>query len=100
MIKTNEAFLYDRVRDFDKQAFDEYGLKTVCPMPCNTYGTNDHFDLQKSHVLSSLIKKIIDAKIVNKKSINMLGTGKAVREFMHVDDAARGILFFLENSCQ
>jgi len=76
--------------------YKEYGLNTVCPMLCNIYGTNDYFDYKKSHVLSALVKKIVDAKKNKIKKLKMIGTGKAIREFMHVDDAARGIDFFLK----
>tara|TARA_B100001287_G_C22632786_1_gene506041 strand:+ start:186 stop:1118 length:933 start_codon:yes stop_codon:yes gene_type:complete len=96
---SNEGYALTKILGLKlaKFYFKEYGLKTVCPMPCNVYGTNDYFDLNKSHVLSALIRKIVDAKYNNNLKLKMLGTGKAVREFMHVDDAARGILFFLEN---
>ena len=95
---SNEGYALTKILGLKlaKFYFNEYGLKTVCPMPCNVYGTNDYFDLHKSHVLSALVRKIVDAKNDNKLKLKMLGTGKAVREFMHVDDAARGILFFLE----
>jgi GDP-L-fucose synthase len=95
---SNEGYALTKILGLKlaKFYFKEYGLRTVCPMPCNVYGTNDSFDFQKSHVLSALVKKIVDAKDNNKKKLKMLGSGKAIREFMHVDDAARGLLFFIE----
>jgi GDP-L-fucose synthase len=66
-------------------------------MPCNLYGPNDSFDLEHAHVLSSLVKRFVDAVDENAKEIILWGTGIARREFMHVDDAARAIKFMLEN---
>lgn len=55
-------------------------------MPCNLYGPNDCFDLEKSHVVPALIYKFHKAKISQEKEIIMWGTGIAKREFLHVDD--------------
>jgi GDP-L-fucose synthase len=95
---SNEGYALTKILGLKlaKFYYKEYGLKTVCPMLCNIYGTNDYFDYKKSHVLSALIKKIVDAKKNKKERLKMIGTGKAIREFMHVEDAARGIKFFLE----
>ena len=65
-------------------------------MPCNLYGTNDSFNLEHAHVLSSLVKKIVDASDERKNEVVIWGTGIAKREFMHVDDAAAAILYMLE----
>lgn len=94
---SNEGYALTKILGLKlaKFYYEEHGLNTVCPMLCNIYGTNDYFDEKKSHVLSALVKKIVDAKKNNKKKLKMIGTGNAVREFMHVDDAARGIVFFL-----
>lgn len=64
-------------------------------MPCNLYGPNDSFDSKNAHVLSSLVKKITDAKTNNFNSVKLWGTGIAKREFMHVDDLAKFILMIL-----
>jgi GDP-L-fucose synthase len=74
----------------------QYGFPGISLMPCNLYGTNDSFDPENSHVLSSLVKKIIDAVDENRKIISVWGTGVARREFMHVDDAAAGIIYFMQ----
>jgi GDP-L-fucose synthase len=71
----------------------QYGMQTVCPMPCNIYGTGDHFDLQRSHVLSALVRRFCDARDERQSSIRLWGTGSARREFIHVDDVVDGILF-------
>lgn len=77
--------------------FTEYGMKTVCPIPCNIYGTNDHFDFDKSHVLSALVRRFVDAADEKGDAVTLWGTGAAKREFIHVDDAARAAIFLFEN---
>lgn len=74
----------------------QYGFPGMSLMPCNLYGTNDSFDPENSHVLSALVKKMVDAAEVDVPGVSVWGSGKAKREFMHVDDAAEAILFFLE----
>lgn len=75
----------------------QYGFNSISLMPCNLYGPNDSFDLKHSHVLSALVKRFVDAAAANDPTITLWGTGIARREFMHVDDMARSILFMLEN---
>ena len=74
----------------------QYGLKSISLMPCNLYGTNDHFDLEKAHVLSSLVRRFTDAVTQKKDEVVLWGTGVAKREFLHVEDCARAVLFFME----
>ena len=57
-------------------------------MPCNLYGTNDHFDFESAHVLSALVRRFVDAREAGHSSVVVWGSGQARREFMHVDDAA------------
>lgn len=77
--------------------YEQYGMLTVCPMPCNIYGTNDHFDLERSHVLSALVRRFVDATDEGKSSVTLWGSGIAQREFIHVDDVAQALLFLMEN---
>lgn len=74
----------------------QYGLNVVCPMPCNLYGPGDCFDLQKSHVLSALVRRFVDARDTSAPSVTLWGTGSAYREFMHVDDLAEAVLFVMD----
>lgn len=60
-----------------------------CVMPPNMYGVGDSYDAEKSHVISALIRKFYEAKKQNKKNIKIWGSGKPIREFLYVDDAAR-----------
>lgn len=73
----------------------QFEFNSISLMPCNLYGPNDSFDSKNAHVLSSLVKKITDAKNDNLKSVKLWGTGIAKREFMHVDDLANFILMIL-----
>ncbi len=95
---TNEGYALAKIAGL-KMALYLYrqrGLKTVCLMPCNTYGTGDHFDFDRSHVLSALTRRLIDARDSAAASVTLWGTGTARREFIHVDDVTRAILFFME----
>ena len=96
---TNEGYALAKIMGLKlaKYYYEQYGMLTVCPMPCNIYGTNDHFDLEKSHVLSALIRRFVDAIDENKPSVTLWGSGIAKREFIHVSDVAEAVLFLLEN---
>lgn len=79
------------------QAYKEqYGFKGIYLLPVNLYGPRDNFDPKSSHVIPALIKKCLDAKKKGKKFITVWGTGKATREFLYVDDAAKGIVLAAE----
>jgi len=96
---TNEGYAISKIMGLKlaKYYYEQYGMVTICPMPCNIYGTNDHFDLDKSHVLSSLIRRFVDAKDEDKECVSLWGTGAARREFIHVDDVVRALIFLMVN---
>jgi GDP-L-fucose synthase len=71
---------------------DQYGLNGIFLLPVNLYGPGDNFDINSSHVIPALIKKIVEAIDINKKSIECWGTGEASREFLYVEDAARAVV--------
>jgi GDP-L-fucose synthase len=75
----------------------QYGCRFIAAMPTNLYGAGDNFDLEKSHVLPALIRKFHDAKLAGKPAVTLWGTGKALREFLHVDDMADASLFLMQN---
>ncbi|SJZ74456.1 GDP-L-fucose synthase family protein [Sediminibacterium ginsengisoli] len=75
---------------------DQYGCNFISVMPTNLYGPNDHYDLQKSHVLPALLRKFITAKRNNDNAIVLWGSGTPRREFLHVDDLADACLFLME----
>jgi GDP-L-fucose synthase len=95
---TNEGYALAKIAGLRMAQYYErqYGLRCLCPMPCNLYGPNDSFDLQKSHVLSALVKRFVDAVDGGIDEITLWGSGVARREFLHVDDLARAVLFLLE----
>jgi len=76
---------------------EQYGFNTISLMPTNLYGPNDNFDLATSHVLPALIRKVHEAKIENKSTVEVWGTGVARREFLYVDDLADACVFLMNN---
>jgi len=75
---------------------EQYGFNAIYLVPVNLYGPRDNFDLERSHVIPALIKKMVDAKLEGKNEVVVWGTGKASREFLYVEDAAEGILLATE----
>jgi GDP-L-fucose synthase len=75
----------------------QYGFNAISLMPTNLYGPNDNFDLENSHVLPSLIRKIHEAKQLNLPYVNCWGDGSSMREFLHVDDLAEACLLCMES---
>ena len=74
----------------------QYGCNYISAMPTNLYGPHDNFDLETSHVLPALMKKIHLAKRNGAAEIEIWGTGLALREFLHVDDLADACVFLME----
>jgi len=74
----------------------EYGCNYISVMPTNMYGPEDNFDLQSSHVLPALLRKVHEAKATGAKEVRVWGSGNPRREFLHVDDMARACRFLLE----
>lgn len=78
------------------QACDrEYGANFISVMPTNLYGPDDNFDLQSSHVLPALLRKMHAAKMGGEPTVSIWGTGTPRREFLHVDDLAAACLFLM-----
>ena len=94
---TNEAYSIAKVAGLKlcEAISKQFGKNFITLMPSNLYGTNDHFDLENSHVIQALIMKFHNAKIKSEKVI-LWGTGKPLREFTYVDDFANSLLFALE----
>lgn len=70
----------------------QYGMHGIYLVPVNLYGPNDKFDPKHSHVIPALIKKFVEAVENHQPEVVVWGTGKASREFLYADDAARGIV--------
>ncbi len=75
----------------------QYGCNFISAMPTNLYGPNDNYDLNNSHVLPALIRKMVTAKKENKAQVEIWGTGSPLREFLYVDDLADACLFLMKN---
>ena len=75
----------------------EYGHKILNLMPTNLYGPGDNFSELDSHVIPGLIFRMHKAKIDNQDNFHIWGTGKPLREFLHVDDLSRAIIFLINN---
>ncbi len=75
----------------------EYGMNVIHLLPVNLYGPGDNFDPASSHVIPALIRKVQDAQDKGEREIEVWGTGRASREFLYVEDAARGIALAAES---
>ena len=97
--KTNEAYALAKISGLKLvQAYrKQYGHQWISAMPTNMYGPGDNFDLENSHVLPALIRKLHEAKTRGNDSVTLWGTGSPKREFLHSDDLGRACLFLLEN---
>lgn len=74
----------------------QHGSRFICAMPTNLYGPNDAFDLENSHVLPALLRKFHEAKIAREPNVTVWGSGKPLREFLHVDDCAAACVFLMQ----
>ncbi|MGM0498427.1 MAG: GDP-L-fucose synthase [Bacteroidota bacterium] len=96
---TNEPYAIAKIAGIKlcENYMDQYGCNFISAMPTNLYGPNDNYDLQNSHVLPALIRKFHEAKEQNKPSVEIWGSGKPMREFLHVDDMAEACYFLMQN---
>jgi GDP-L-fucose synthase len=96
---TNEAYAIAKIaglkmcRYYNKQ----YGANYISVMPTNLYGPYDNFDLENSHVLPALLRRIHEAKLNSQPSVVIWGTGNPRREFLYIDDLADACVFLMEN---
>ena len=95
---TNSAYAIAKLAGIEliKAYRKEFGHRWISVMPTNLYGPNDNFDLESSHVFPALIRKFIEAKKSNSSSVELWGTGKPRREFLHVNDLAKAIIVCLD----
>jgi GDP-L-fucose synthase len=94
---TNEPYAVAKIAGITMcQSYNrQYGTNFISVMPTNLYGPHDNFDTLTSHVLPALIRKMRDAKENGEKSVEIWGTGKPYREFLHVDDLAEACIFVM-----
>ncbi|QJC53342.1 GDP-L-fucose synthase [Paenibacillus albicereus] len=96
---TNEAYAIAKIAGIKMcQAYNrQYGTTFISAMPTNLYGPNDNFDLETSHVLPALLRKIHEAKQSGAPEVDIWGTGTPRREFLHADDLADACLYLMEH---
>ncbi len=74
----------------------QHGSHFICAMPTNLYGPNDNFDLENSHVLPAVMRKVHEAKLAGDPTVSIWGSGKPRREFLHVDDCVAACVFLMQ----
>jgi GDP-L-fucose synthase len=96
--ETNEAYAIAKIAGVKLvQAYrKEFGRTWTSAMPTNLYGPGDNFDPQSSHVLPALLRKFHEASSSGAESVTLWGSGTPRREFLHVDDLAKAVLFLLQ----
>jgi GDP-L-fucose synthase len=96
--QTNSAYAVAKIAGIEliKSYRKEYGYKWISVMPTNMYGPNDNFDLENGHVLPVLIRKFVEAKRSGSGNVTLWGSGAPLREFMHVDDFAKAVVFCMD----
>lgn len=96
---TNEPYAIAKIAGLKACRYmrEQYGSDFISMMPTNLYGPNDNFDLKTSHVFPALIRKFHDAKESGASSVEVWGTGRPRREFLHVDDCADAAVFLMNN---
>ena len=96
---TNEPYAIAKIAGIKMcEAYrSQYGCNFISVMPTNLYGPNDNYDLQNSHVLPSMIRKFHEAKENGSPSVELWGTGKPMREFLHANDLADACYYLMQN---
>lgn len=96
---TNEAYAIAKIAGIKMCDYyrREYGCDFISVMPTNLYGTGDNYDLQSSHVLPALIRRLHEAKEAGAPRVTLWGTGAPYREFLHADDMADATIFAMLN---
>ena len=97
--KTNQPYALAKISGIEMcdSYRNQYGSNFISVMPTNLYGTNDNYHPKNSHVLPSLIRKVLEAKKNKLDQIILWGTGSPKREFLHVDDLADACIFLMNN---
>ena len=96
--QTNEPYAIAKIAGLKLcEAYrSQYGSNFISAMPTNLYGPNDNYDLQNSHVLPALLRKMIVAKRTQQPAVEIWGSGTPCREFLHVDDLADACFFLMQ----
>jgi GDP-L-fucose synthase len=97
--ESNFGYAYaKRMLEVHSRAYrQQYGAQFICAIPNNMYGENDNFDLEQSHVVPAVIRKLFEAKINKLQAITFWGDGSALREFTYAEDIAKDLIWLMEN---
>jgi len=96
---TNEWYAVAKIAGIKLcQAFRrQHGCNFISGMPTNLYGPNDNYNLETSHVMPAFIRKFHEAKVSGAPTVTIWGSGKPLREFLHVDDCAEACVFLMKH---
>lgn len=96
---TNEPFAAAKIAGIKmcESYARQFGVEFISVIPTNLYGPGDNFDPLNSHVLGALIPRFVSAKNKCEPTVTIWGSGKPLREFLYVDDLAKGLIFIMEN---
>ena len=96
---TNEGYALAKIAGYKLCLYlsRQYGWDTISLMPCNLYGTNDTYDLLNGHVFPTLVRRFVEAVREKRDEVVLWGTGKPLREFLHVDDLADAVYLLMQN---
>lgn len=96
--KTNEPYAVAKITGLKMcQSYNrQYGTNFIACMPTNLYGPHDNFDINNSHVIPALMRKIYTAHMMGQPTVVLWGTGRPYREFLYVDDLADALLFLMD----
>src|SRR3546814_115265 len=99
---TNEPYALAKIAGIKMcEAYnDQYGTHYASVMPTNLYGPNDNYDLNTSHVLPALLRKTHEAMLNGDSTLTVWGSGRPMREFLHVDDMADACVFIMERDIE
>jgi len=95
---TNEGYAIAKISGMKlcEKIYEQYNKVFISCMPTNLYGENDNFDINNSHVISALIRRIHEAKVAKDKTVSIWGTGNVLREFLYVDDLAEAVFVMMD----
>ena len=96
---TNESYAIAKIAGIQlcQALHRQEGMKVLCPMPSNVYGPGDHFDLDRAHVVSALVRRISEARSQGLDRLTLWGSGSPRRELLHVDDLADALVFLVDH---
>ena len=96
---TNEGYALAKIAGIRHCSFlrRQYGCDFISAMPTNLFGPGDNYDLQSSHVLPAILRKVEEARTEGRDHVTIWGTGSPLREFLHADDCADALVFLMKN---